>query len=96
MEEKVKYALNKADRATEELNMLKSKVVVLEAKQFLEQAGEDEYNQKEFEERLSLMISQNDPLQSIKNGDDNSHFKLLKSFILDLQEKIYKINNDKK
>ena len=42
------------------------------------------------------MISQNDPLQSIKNGDDNSHFKLLKSFILDLQEKIYKINNDKK
>ena len=42
------------------------------------------------------MISQNDPLQSIKNGEDNSHFKLLKSFILDLQDKIYKINSGKK
>lgn len=62
----------------------------------MEEAGEDEYNQKEFEERLSLMISQNDPLQSIKNGEDNSHFKLLKSFILDLQDKIYKINSEKK
>ncbi len=42
------------------------------------------------------MISQHDPLQSIKNGDDNSHFRILKSFILDLQDKIYKIHSDKK
>ena len=42
------------------------------------------------------MISQHDPLHSIKNGDDNSHFRILKSFILDLQDKIYKLNSDKK
>jgi hypothetical protein len=42
------------------------------------------------------MIAQNDPLHAIKNGDDNSHFRLLKSFIFDLQDKIYRINNEKK
>ena len=46
MEEKLKNAVNRAETAVEEVNMLKSKIVVLEAKQFLEEAGEDEYNQK--------------------------------------------------
>lgn len=32
MEDKVKNAENRAERAAEELNMLKSKIVVLEAK----------------------------------------------------------------
>lgn len=38
------------------------------------------------------MIDQNDPLSAIKNGDDSSHFRIMKSFLVDLQDKIYKIN----
>ena len=48
--------------------MLKNKIVVLEAKEFLEEAGDDDYDQKEFEERLNLLLVQNDPLVSLKNG----------------------------
>lgn len=73
--------------------MLKSKIVLLEAKDFLEEAGDDDYNQKFFEERLNLLVAQNDPLNAIKNNEDSSHFRILKSFIVDLQDKIYKINN---
>lgn len=73
--------------------MLKSKIVLLEAKDFLEEAGDDDYNQKFFEERLNLLVAQNDPLNTIKNNEDSSHFRILKSFIVDLQDKIYKINN---
>jgi hypothetical protein len=43
-----------------------------------------------------MAINQQDPLLSIKNYDDNSHFRILKSFIVDLQDKIYKINSEKK
>jgi hypothetical protein len=67
MEERMKSAKLQAERAGEEVNMLKSKIVVLEAKEFLEEAGDDDYGQKEFEERLNLLVSQNDPLNSIKN-----------------------------
>ena len=76
--------------------MLKSKIVLLEAKDFLEEAGDDDYNQKFFEQRLNLLVAQNDPLNTIKNHEDSSHFRILKSFIVDLQDKIYKINNEKK
>lgn len=41
-------------------------------------------------------MAQHDPVESIKNGDDSSHFRLLKSFILDLQDKIYRLSSDKK
>lgn len=41
-------------------------------------------------------MSQNDPLNSIKNQDDNSHFRILKAFIVDLQDKVYKANSQKK
>jgi hypothetical protein len=96
MEERMKSAKMQAERAGEEVNMLKSKIVVLEAKEFLEEAGDDDYGQKEFEERLNLLVSQNDPLNSIKNKEDHSHFRILKAFIVDLQDKIYKITVQKK
>lgn len=43
-----------------------------------------------------MIIAQNDPLNAIKNGDDISHFKILKSFVIDLQDKLYKLNSEKK
>lgn len=41
------------------------------------------------------MINQHDPLNAVKNGDDTSHFRILKSFIVELQDKIYRINSSK-
>lgn len=41
------------------------------------------------------MVSQNDPLNILRNGDDTSHFKVMKSFLVDMQDKIYKLNQDK-
>ena len=76
--------------------MLKSKIVVLEAKEFLEEAGDEDYDQKEFEERLNLLISQNDPIHTIRNQEDSSHFRIMKGFIVDLQDKIIKIAAQKK
>lgn len=73
--------------------MLKSKIIVLEAKQFLEEAGDDDSDQKFFEEKLNILLSQNDPLLYIKNQEDSSHFRILKAFIVDLQDKIYKISS---
>lgn len=37
------------------------------------------------------MMSKSDPLVSIKNGDDNSHFIAMKSFITDLQIKLQSV-----
>ena len=96
IEEKMKSANIRADRAQEEVNMLRNKIVVIEAKEFLDEAGDDVYDQKEFEARLNDMLIQNDPLASLKNGEDTSHFRILKSFIVDLQEKIYKQSIEKK
>ena len=42
----MKAANIRADRAVEEANMLKNKIVVIEAKDFLEEAGDDDYDQK--------------------------------------------------
>jgi hypothetical protein len=44
----MKSARLQAERANDEVNMLKSKIVVLEAKEFLEEAGDEETNQKYF------------------------------------------------
>lgn len=33
---------------------------------------------------------QNDPLATIKNGSDSSHFQLMKTYIIDLKEKLAK------
>lgn len=43
-----------------------------------------------------MVVAENDPLNVIKNGDDVSHFKILKSFVIDLQDKLYKLNSQKK
>lgn len=43
-----------------------------------------------------MVVAENDPLNAIKNGDDVSHFKILKSFVIDLQDKLYKLNSQKK
>ena len=40
-----------------------------------------------------MVVAENDPLNAIKNGDDVSHFKILKSFVIDLQDKLYKLNS---
>ena len=40
-----------------------------------------------------MVVAENDPLNVIKNGDDVSHFKILKSFVIDLQDKLYKLNS---
>lgn len=42
-----------------------------------------------------MMIEQNDPLNVLKNGDDSSHFRIMKSFLVDMQDKIYRINQEK-
>ena len=34
------------------------------------------------------MIAKTDPLNSIKNSDDNTHFVQMKSYIADLQTKL--------
>lgn len=34
------------------------------------------------------MITKTDPINTIKNGDDNTHFITMKSFISDLQIKL--------
>ena len=62
----------------------------------MDEVGDEDYDQKEFEERLGLLLAQNDPLMSLKNGEDTSHFRIMKSFIVDLQEKIYKVGSEKK
>ena len=36
------------------------------------------------------MNAHNDPLISIKNSSDSSHFQLMKSYIIDLKEKLSK------
>lgn len=43
-----------------------------------------------------MLLSQNDPLLYIKNQEDSSHFRILKAFIVDLQDKIYKISSERK
>jgi hypothetical protein len=34
------------------------------------------------------MMTKTDPLNTIKNGDDNTHFMTMKSFLTDLQAKL--------
>ncbi len=41
------------------------------------------------------MMTKTDPLNSIKNGDDNTHFITMKSFITDLQVKLQTVIDQK-
>ena len=47
-----------------------------------------ELNHKEFDDKISSLLSQGDPLITIKNSDDASHFKILKAYIIELREKL--------
>ena len=74
--------------------MLKSKLVVVETKELMEQSEDVEL--KEFEERVIANIGQNDPLPAIKNSSDSSHFQLMKPYVVDLKHKLTKALIDKK
>ena len=41
-----------------------------------------DFNPKEFDDKVTHLISQNDPLITIKNSDDASHFAILRSYII--------------
>jgi hypothetical protein len=41
------------------------------------------------------MMAKTDPLDTIKNGDDNTHFLTMKSFITDLQVKLQTVIDQK-
>ena len=51
---------------------------------------------KDLEERIMTSPAHNDPLVAIKNGSDSSHFQLMKSYIIDLKEKLSKAVISKK
>ena len=75
--------------------MLKGRLIVLETKDAMD--SEMEFNDlKDLEERVLATANQSDPLHSIKNGSDSSHFQLMKSYIVDLKEKLSKAVASKK
>lgn len=41
------------------------------------------------------MMTKTDPLNTIKNGDDNTHFMTMKSFLTDLQAKLQTVIQQK-
>jgi hypothetical protein len=84
----MKRAEIRVEQLQEESNMLKGKLIVLETKEAME--GDAEFGDlKDLEERV-LSAGQHDPLVAIKNGSDSSHFQLMRSYILDLKEKLGK------
>lgn len=88
-EEKMSTALLRSDVLVEENNMLKNRITILESKEIIEGAGFDEDSElKDFEDKINFIMSSTDPLATIKNGDDNTHFITMKSFITELQFKV--------
>ncbi len=62
----------------------------------LESAAYDEDSElKDFQDKINYMMSKSDPLISIKNSDDNTHFITMKSFITDLQVKLQSVIEQK-
>lgn len=89
MEEKMKRAEIRSEQLQEECNMLKGRLIVMETKDVME--GDADFGDlKDLEERVLSTAAQNDPLASIKNGSDSSHFQLMKTYIIDLKEKLAK------
>lgn len=69
--------------------MLKNRITILESKEIIDSAGFDEDSDlKVFEDKINYMMTKTDPLHTIKNSDDNTHFITMKSFITDLQVKL--------
>ena len=69
--------------------MLKGKLIVIETKDVMESQAEFA-DLRQLEERILTTVGPNDPLVSIKNSSDSSHFQLMKSYIVDLKEKLAK------
>lgn len=89
IEEKMSTALAKSDVLIEENNMLKNRITILESKEIIDSAGFDEDSDlKVFEDKINFMMAKSDPLNSIKNSEDNNHFVQMKSYITDLQSKL--------
>ena len=89
MEEKMKRAEIRSEQLQEECNMLKGRLIVMETKDVME--GEADFGDlKDLEERVLSTAAQNDPLVTIKNGSDSSHFQLMKTYIIDLKDKLAK------
>ena len=83
-EEKMKRAEIRAEQLQEECNMLKGRLIVMETKDVME--GDADFGDlKDLEERVLASAGQSDPLNSIKNGSDSSHFQLMKTYIIDLK-----------
>lgn len=55
----------------------------------------DDSDLKMFEDKISFMMNKNDPLNTIKNSDDNTHFIQMKSYITDLQTKLQSVIEQK-
>ena len=91
----MKRAELRAEQLQEQCNMLKGRLIVLQTKDAMD--SEMEFNDlKDLEERVLATANQSDPLHSIKNGSDSSHFQLMKSYIVDLKEKLSKAVASKK
>ena len=89
-------ALARSDILIEENNILKNRITILESKEILDSAGFDDDSEiKVIEDKINFMMSKNDPSLTIKNGDDNSHFMKVKSFITDLQVKLQSVIEQK-
>ena len=85
----MKKALLRCEQLQDECNMLKSKIIVVETKEFMDGIGEDA-ELKDFEEKVIANLTQSDPLTSIKNSSDSSHFQLMKGYVVELKEKLSK------
>ncbi len=76
--------------------MLKSKVVILETKDIInEDIQNEEYlsqvlHSKAIEEKISYLLAQADPLATIKNSEDSSHFKILSAYVSEMRDKLAK------
>lgn len=51
---------------------------------------------KDYEEKVLAGLSLSDPLATIKNSGDSSHFLLMKNYIIELKEKLSKATVAKK
>lgn len=76
--------------------MLKSKIVVLESREVMDEGVDFDFNHKEFDEKIHHLLAQGDPLIGIKNSDETSHFKILKNYIVELREKLQKVHIQRK
>ena len=85
----MKKTVFRCEQLQEECNMLKSKIIVVETKECMEDLAEDT-DFKDMEERVIASVLQNDPLTPIKNSSDSSHFQIMKGYVVELKQKLSK------